>query len=1219
MYIHFYSASKIVSREPSEEDQPAIFQHPRIQVLPKTQIPSNVTIQSEPENRQKIERYMPQKSKGLFEDSDEDNDTFIIKKDDSQKIKNSVINNNTANVSAFFNGQVIDRKPLNLFSDEPPSLDIPDNIMKKSVNIFTDSDEENSNFIPKPESIINTNSNNKNSLFNERPPEDVVAISTTTDAENNEIGNRDDDFDSFIKKLEKPQKQSKSKTKITNLFDDDDSNDYDDFFKTIKKTNSTKVSVARNITKLFDDEDVDIKVEDKKVAEKPKVSIIQNLKVNTDNESRQVESSMRKNNIFSSDKSTSSNSIVGAISEDRITTKPSKLTSLFGDESDEDDIFGDYRKKQQLNIEIVTPSPQKEEKINSSKEEKVYTPPEITQAEEVIKPKSQNLSDVINKSKSALSTNLYTDLPPDDDNNSSDYLSATSNLFDTSDVDTSSNRTGDVKVGTKEDNDDKKELFKDKFKLFQNKEIESVKPIPHVRKSPIKVSNNVAKLFETQKSLSEDQISKEEAKPLPRKLNRNININVSALLPGAKRPSVVINKSADNEDLDEKVNGASPEFMNTTPRHISSTPNDENPNILSSLNKTRPKIQSQRRPSTRQGRKESYHKTMMMYDDSGSTETDKDGNILVDENPKIESIHDQLSNINPQPMNFESESGALIFESKLNEEQNTQKNPISVINFPIQSREEKVAVPVNMPTIDKNVIENIVEDTKSMMIQPFSQDVIKQNIAKKTTLPKLSNLFSDEPPEDDFLKQPSPPVVKIPEGFQKDNKKRTVLPKLSNIFSDEPPENDFEKIDSSPEKDIMNPPNINPSLKTITLPKLSSLFDDEPPEDDFEDIFVKKPSQKQSVPRPITDDSNADLSISSKIESTKQTVMETSGRLSNIFQDEPPPLDDSPPESSLPTSSNLRFNMFDDLDDHSLDDDIFPRKTSPTSVLKKSANSIADPLKKEEPSMIVKESPLIVSKSSSENVINLEEAEKVIHALPAFPSKSKTISNLFNDAEESNEDIFAPMMMKDPVGKKAESSPKFEVQSSNTIYKETIEEPLDSKKDVVSSEDSMKSTKLTFKMFDDIDPNSNLDDIFTPRIKSTPATLKKIEQTQILGNQEQRPVVKSTPMVPKSNKLSTGGLFSDEEDDDIFTVAAKSSSKNIKKPMLETKSKLFGSDDDEDDDIFGGGNKKSKYAGISTKKNDPPFKIEDDDDDDDLFNTNKKGGDFIYFINLELF
>lgn len=1210
-----------MSREPSEEDQPAIFQHPRIQVLPKTQIPSNVTIQSEPENREEIERYMPPKSKGLFDDSDEDNDTFIIKKDDSQKIKDSVINNNTANVSAFFNGQVIDRKPLNLFNDEPPSLDIPDNIMKKSVNIFTDSDEENSNFIPKPESIINTKSNRKNSLFNARPPEDVVAISRTTDAENNEIGNRDDDFDSFIKKLEKPQNQSKSKTRITNLFDDDDSNDYDDFFKTIKKTNSTKVSVARNITKLFDDEEVEVSVEDKQVSEKPKVSIIQTLKVDTDNNPPKAEPLMRKNNIFSSDKSNSSNSFVGAISEDRIATKPPKLTSLFGDESDEDDIFGNFRKKQQLNIEKATPSPQKEEETKPPKEEKVYTPPEITQAEEVNKPKSQNLSDVINESKSALSTNLFTDLPPDDDNNSSDYLSATSNLFDNSDVDTSANRTDDIKVVTKEDIDDKKELFKDKFKLFENNEIEPVKPIPHVRKSPIKSSNNVAKLFETQKSLSEDQISKEDVKPLPRKLNRNININVSALLPGAKRPSVIINKSADNEDVAGKVNEGSPELLNTTPRHISSTPNDENSNVLSSLNKTRPKIQSQRRPSTRKGRKESYHKTMMMYDDSGSLETDTEGNILVGENPKIESIHDQLSNINPQSINLESESGALNSESKLNEKQNIPKIPISVINFPDYSREEKVVVPVNMPTIEKKIIENIVEDTRNPMMihQPIAQDLMKQNIAKKTTLPKLSNLFNDEPPDDDFLKQSSPPVVKISEGFQKENKKKTGLPKLSNIFSDEPPENDFEKIDSSPEKDIMNQPNINPSLKPITLPKLSSLFDDEPPEDDFEDIFVKKPSQKQSTLRPIIDDINTDFSIpiSSKIESTKQTVIETHDRLSNIFQDEPPPLDDSPPESSLPTSSNLRFNMFDDLDDHSLDDDIFPRKTSQTSVLKKSTNSIADLLKKEEPPMIVKESPLIVPKNPSVNERNLVEPVKVKHAPPVFPEETKTASNLFDDVEESNEDIFAPIMMKDPEVKKIEPSPKLEVQSSNIIYKETIQ-PLDSKKKDLPSADP--STKLTFKMFDDIDPNSDLDDIFTPRTKLTPATVRKVERNQILGNKEQRPIVKSTPTVPNSNKSSTGGLFSDDEDDDIFTVAAKSSSKPIKKPMLETKSKLFGSDDDEEDDIFGGSNKKSKYAGISTKKNDRPFNTNiEDDDDDDLFNTNKKEGGFINFFVQELF
>lgn len=112
----------------------------------------------------------------------------------------------------------------------------------------------------------------------------------------------------------------------------------------------------------------------------------------------------------------------------------------------------------------------------------------------------------------------------------------------------------------------------------------------------------------------------------PKKLNTNFNINVGALLPGARPPplkrdevtkTTTTSESSSSEEIIERTpkynnnNNSSSQRMEQS----SSTSMDGESRILSSLNKNRAKIQVKRKPSTRRGRQEIYEKTKVNLSD----------------------------------------------------------------------------------------------------------------------------------------------------------------------------------------------------------------------------------------------------------------------------------------------------------------------------------------------------------------------------------------------------------------------------------------------------------------------------------------------------------------------------------------------------------------------------------------------------------------------------
>ena len=214
------------------------------------------------------------KQKGLFEESD-DEDIFKESQPSTSKTPTQNIPANLTN--SFFRDQKVKPQPVNIFNDEPPSdpivqsnPQVPESASKKPTNLFIDDEDEdvgfaNSiNFSPKSKP-------KKISLFDDQPPSDEESVPIkppTVRVMPEKVQTKpkvpvvdlfnDNDFDSFIQKIEKkpeqkmePPKQTRTEIKIekkvapkiTNLFDDEPETDY--FEELLKnKTQSKEVKTT---------------------------------------------------------------------------------------------------------------------------------------------------------------------------------------------------------------------------------------------------------------------------------------------------------------------------------------------------------------------------------------------------------------------------------------------------------------------------------------------------------------------------------------------------------------------------------------------------------------------------------------------------------------------------------------------------------------------------------------------------------------------------------------------------------------------------------------------------------------------------------------------------------------------------------------------------------------------------------------------------------------
>lgn len=299
----------------------------------------------------------------------------------------------------------------------------------------------------------------------------------------------------------------------------------------------------------------------------------------------------------------------------------------------------------------------------------------------------------------------------------------------------------------------------------------------------------------------------------PKKLNLSkIDINVSALLPGAKR---VMDKT---EKVYESIKVSSPDTVSTAliTKSISRNNVDESGRLIN-LNRDRAKVPS-RRPSSRRGRQQKYQKSL----DEDRTIDEVDSSDVVDES------HEKSQVIEPKPSKVEPVKVESIEEEILKLELSNslkveEKGAIPSLIIPVPSDPfvdpEQSLIPV------KNSEKEIINEVET---RPTKEEEIIPQIPKTKCEPN-----EEEEDPIDFTEMDIKSSAKTKNSVSYDDFKEIIptkpISKATPLFFDEiPPEDTFdtETFDKAGEKS---------SSSLLSKNALSLFGDDDADEDNFED------------------------------------------------------------------------------------------------------------------------------------------------------------------------------------------------------------------------------------------------------------------------------------------------------------------------------------------------------------------------------------------------
>lgn len=342
--------------------------------------------------------------------------------------------------------------------------------------------------------------------------------------------------------------------------------------------------------------------------------------------------------------------------------------------------------------------------------------------------------------------------------------------------------------------------------------------VNETKSSEISQKNN---LFDKTATSDEDKVDSQSSKPQPKKLNMaKIDINVAALLPGAKRTkptehsrAAIIsepedkNKSIVAEDDTTPVTAKS---SGTTSQFVSQD-NVDNAGRLSNLNRNRAKVNLQRRPSTRHGRQQQYQKTL---DDSESVDS-------VDN--QLETNIPQTKDLEKEPKNEISEE---LVESKPLEEIFAEN---LVISESIEEENKVIASKVSsLEHVEALDVDETAQQTAANAIDSKDQNVG----AIKLLLD--SSIFDD----DDAMDNEDASIF----SNNPIETKTTMATKVTPAFIDDlPPE--LDPVDSSTFSQISNPHTSSLSKNALDL-----FGDDDDDGFDNDEAFSQQNSFEASIP-----------------------------------------------------------------------------------------------------------------------------------------------------------------------------------------------------------------------------------------------------------------------------------------------------------------------------------------------------------------------------------
>ncbi|XP_037044014.1 WASH complex subunit 2 isoform X2 [Bradysia coprophila] len=1042
---------------------------------------------------------------------------------------------------SIFVQQKPEPKFLNLFDDEPPSLEEPIRRERKPVNLFLDSDDENdepTTDTRKPSSIFNNNvatsqptlpfsipqspkvdkkkiefnrdvdnnnvaavakseikptlkSNDFGGLFDDEPPDDFFDIIVREQGKNVDIRNP-----------EKPKLQSKT----VNLFDSDD--DDDDFSKIIGTTTKKDSTVPPVSTK----ESAPV-VKQSDISYSPFNSPFRSLKNNDppksyvsflDDESPSIDDD--KNDTAPSHQPSSRTSLFDDTPPDDISVpvvpshQPSSRASLF-DDTPPDDIFVPVvPSKQKSPTKIIyddiasTLRETSSAKANISNDSlKSHTPDDASvKAPPVVLPRKPELktipSKVVDKSKSTVTDKIPV-LSPEPKSD----------------------------VGTR-DETDQSLSFRKNLSMFAN---------------PVATT-----------LLNVDK----ESKPKPNKLKTNFNINVAALLPGAKLPSQkqstteksdrTVEPDPEPEKTEDVVNR---DKLSSVSNVKQSSSTEDTSGRLTCLSKDRAKIQVQRKPSTRMGRQKLYNKTLTSENDSVVPSVETTDSVR----PEVETVERDIEAFRPEVKTVEQDIEAFRPEVK------TVEQDIDVIRPEMKTEQDIDAAKSEIKPIEaatsENVLESAVQDTDSL------SEVLKYDQPPSLQSNDFnSNIVADDD-EEDWLKNidekpPSPSKTNFYDDDWLSTKpvneeRKPSTQNISHVMN-----YDWLTASSLPPEDIDPPSNYS--------------VDDDHEQDDWLSSYMTK--ERCSVVADLPNDDDDWLIAAERQDTSRGTVSTVTGAKR---KDEEEVEKDWLVQATLEQEKKVTETA-DDADDDWLTKSLVPPKES-TIVTDKvpvsdTMNKLSDARSETFESNVGTSQTLKSGLFDSDDELTRSKSDVGKTGSNIFESKIETknflSSTIFDDDDEDVTAVPSYLEPKPDVSKPNQPKVDFASESSDAFKSKT---------------DAKKSLNST--LFDDDDDD---DDLFA-----------SIKQKKSSAKQPTTEAVKTTKNA--SIKTTAKSLFSDDDNsdpDDLFGPTTKKQKGKIeaghKAKMDKPKqASLFDDEDDDDEDIFAPkSQKQQRVAPTDTKK-----------------------------------
>uniref|UniRef100_A0A336LLF4 CSON001343 protein n=1 Tax=Culicoides sonorensis TaxID=179676 RepID=A0A336LLF4_CULSO len=440
-----------------------------------------------------------------------------------------------------------------------------------------------------------------------------------------------------------------------------------------------------------------------------------------------------------------------------------------------------------------------------------------------------------------------------------------------------------------------------------NDESDNIKTVnqPPISKSPEDFKSKF-KMFENTSNIETSKSLEEVAKPVPKKLNVNFNINVSALLPGAKRPLPKMSQSdvepwktdnqsspmnlnsQDNQTTPTKTNNADTEPI-TTPKVIQENVNQDQSKLLISLNKNRVRAPTTRKPSTRKARVQSYHESSRKDDPITEQAISKDkevhSEIQVKAIPpmsiadmfRTSKLKDQLSrrslnfdeidefkDKNEKFTKIEDNQGIDVVAKNDIEKEIKSNITVSPNRKPIMMENDDDAQSEKILKKGQQVKDNPLKTPPSNLIQILKEDVTvtsQQSQTKEKVSKKITVFDSDSSDDDLFSSKATNEKATLKKSFDKVKdepkikvKTLTNIPKLfdesdedDNLFSSVKPKTTLEGNKTS--KESVQKSTYEPQ-KSINLgktkdTKVKSLFGSDDNDDD--DLFGSGDAKKSTV------------------------------------------------------------------------------------------------------------------------------------------------------------------------------------------------------------------------------------------------------------------------------------------------------------------------------------------------------------------------------------